>query len=158
MPVHTLRRTTILDTTIAQAWGFFSDPRNLSKITPPEMGFTVVSDPPERVYAGLMIEYRVRPLRYFPVTWLTGITDVVEGRLFVDEQRVGPYRLWHHEHHFSPRPEGGVEMTDLVTYVLPFGWLGNLVHPFLVAPQLRRIFDYRQGVIDRLFRTPAPGL
>ena len=120
------------------------------------MGFKVVSEPPPKIYPGLMIEYRVRPFPGVPVTWLTEITHVKEGTSFVDEQRVGPYRIWHHEHHFTARPEGGVEVNDIVTYVLPFGWAGNLIHPFLVAPQLRKIFDYRQQVIDGVFSSLPP--
>ena len=156
MPVHTLRRSTLLNVSPESAWSFFTDPRNLAKITPPSMGFTVMSSPPDKIYPGLMIEYRVRPMLNIPVTWLTEITHVAEGRMFVDEQRVGPYRVWHHEHHFAARPEGGVEMTDIVTYALPFGWLGDLMHPLLVAPQLRRIFDYRQTVIDGVFSSLSP--
>lgn len=155
MPIHTLRRQTHLNLSPEEAWAFFSDPGNLSKITPPSLGFQVISQVPPRIYPGLMIEYRVRPFLGIPATWLTEITHVTDGRMFVDEQRVGPYRLWHHEHHFEPAAGGGVLMSDIVTYALPFGFLGNLVHPWMVAPQLKRIFAYRQEVIDRLFPAPS---
>jgi ligand-binding SRPBCC domain-containing protein len=155
MPIHTLRRQTHLHLSLDEAWGFFSDPGNLAKITPPSLGFQVISPVPSKIYPGLMIEYRVRPMLRIPATWLTEITHVDDGCMFVDEQRVGPYRLWHHEHHFAPAPGGGVIMSDIITYALPFGFLGNMVHPWLVAPQLKRIFDHRQEVIDRLFPPAA---
>ena len=101
-----------------------------------------------------MIEYRVRPLLGIPVRWLTEITHVETGKLFVDEQRIGLYRIWHHEHHFTPLDAGQIEMTDRVTYVLPFGPLGDLVHPFLVQPQLAKIFAFREKAVNELFGAP----
>lgn len=153
MPIHTLRRTQIVPTSRETAWAFFSDPRNLARITPPGMGFhTVTPDLPSHIYPGLMIQYRVRPIAGVPLTWLTEITHVKEGESFVDEQRVGPYAIWHHEHFFRDAPGGGVEMEDRVTYSLPFGWIGNLVHPFLVLPQLERIFAFREEAVRAIFR------
>ncbi len=159
MAIHTLRRTQIIPTSRESAWEFFSDPRNLAKITPPSMGFqTVTPDLPGRIHPGLMIEYRVRPVAGVPLTWLTEITHVTEGESFVDEQRVGPYAIWHHEHVFRDAQGGGVEMEDRVTYVLPFGWLGNLAHPILVLPQLERIFAFREEAVRSLFPAPTqPG-
>lgn len=152
MAIHTLHQRQILPTTREEAWAFFTDPRNLAKITPPGMGFvTVTPDLPSRIHAGLMIKYRVSPLAGIPMTWLTEITHVREGEYFVDEQRVGPYSLWHHEHHFHATADGKVEMEDRITYVLPFGWLGNLVHPFLVKPQLDRIFAFREKAVREIF-------
>jgi len=150
--VHVLESSQIIQASIERAWDFFSDPRNLAKITPPELDFTILTALPERVYAGMMIEYRVRPLLGIPVRWVTEITHVEAGKLFVDEQRIGPYRIWHHEHHFRPLDGGRIEMTDRVTYVLPFGLLGSLVHPFLVKPQLERIFSFRGKAVLELFR------
>ena len=151
MPIHTLHHRQLIPANRAEAWEFFSNPRNLSQITPPGMGFHVVTpDLPERIRAGLMIEYRVTPLAGVPLTWLTEITHVREGESFVDEQRVGPYAVWHHEHTVREAADG-VEMEDRITYVLPFGWLGNLVHPFLVRPQLERIFAFRERAVKELF-------
>lgn len=150
--IHTLRTTQILNTSIDTAWEFFSNPANLSKITPPELNFTVLTETPAKIYPGLMISYKVHPLLGIPMRWLTEITQVEEGKFFVDEQRVGPYRIWHHEHHFKALEDGRVEMRDIVTYVLPFGILGNLVHPFLVKPQLAKIFGFREKVVNELFR------
>jgi ligand-binding SRPBCC domain-containing protein len=150
--IHTLRDQQKLPCTIETAWTFFSDPRNLAKITPPEMGFDILTpDLPASIYQGMMIQYCVRPMLGIPMTWLTEITQVQEQRYFIDEQRIGPYRIWHHEHKFTPQADGSVLMEDLITYVLPFSPLGDVVHPFLVRPQLQRIFAYRKEVTSKLF-------
>jgi ligand-binding SRPBCC domain-containing protein len=152
MPVHTLLRKQTIKTTRAQAWEFFSNPRNLPRITPPGMGFEILSeDLPARIHPGLMIAYRVRPVAGVPMTWLTEITHVNEGESFVDEQRLGPYAIWHHEHRLREAGEGRIEMEDRITYALPFGWIGNLAHPIIVQPQLERIFAFRERAVNELF-------
>ncbi len=152
MAIHTLEHTQTLPATLDACWRFFSDPRNLSRITPPELGFEVLSRLPPQMYPGMVIEYRVRPLFGIPLTWLTEITQVDEPHSFVDEQRIGPYRIWHHEHRFTDAGDGTVVMHDKVTYALPFGPFGELAHPLLVAPQLRRIFDFRTAAAEDIFR------
>jgi ligand-binding SRPBCC domain-containing protein len=102
------------------------------------------------MYEGLMIEYTVRPMLGIPMNWITEIKTVKNHSFFVDEQRKGPYRIWHHEHHFK-EVEGGVEMTDIVSYELPLGFLGRLMHPILVKNKLKEIFDYRRQKVDELF-------
>ncbi len=151
MPVHTLERQQTIRASLPTAWGFFSNPRNLEKITPPSLGFQILSQLPEKMYPGMMIRYRVSPLLGIPLIWVTEITHVDEGRFFVDEQRVGPYRMWHHEHHFRDLGDGRIEMLDRVTYQLPFGWLSELVHSLVVKPQLAEIFSYREKVTNKLF-------
>jgi ligand-binding SRPBCC domain-containing protein len=151
MSIHTLEHMQIVAASLETCWNFFSDPRNLARITPPELGFEVTSPLPPRMHPGLMIEYRVRPLFGIPLTWLTEITHVDEPHAFVDEQRIGPYRIWHHEHSFTDAGNGTVIMRDKVTYVLPMGPLGDLVHPLLVEPQLRRIFSFREKAVQKLF-------
>jgi ligand-binding SRPBCC domain-containing protein len=136
---------------VAECWAFFSNPQNLAKITPPALDFRILSDLPAEIHPGLMIEYRVCPLLGIPMTWLTEIAQVNAPRTFVDEQRVGPYALWHHAHFFTAIGEGRTEVRDLVHYVLPFGWLGNLAHPFLVAPTLEKIFAYREKAVAAHF-------
>jgi ligand-binding SRPBCC domain-containing protein len=140
--MYQLRRKQLVKTDIATCWDFFSSPANLSKITPTYMGFDVRSEVPERMYEGLMIEYRVRPLLGIPMKWVTEITHVKDYQFFVDEQRIGPYKLWHHEHHFMETPDG-IEMTDIVSYELPFGVLGSMVHPFRVEKKLNEIFGLK---------------
>lgn len=157
MSVHRFDTTHRLGVERDEAWRFFSDPRNLERITPAEMGFKITSPLPEEVYPGLIVTYRVRPLLNVPVTWVTEITSVVEGERFVDEQRVGPYSMWHHEHHFASVP-GGTEMRDIVHYALPGGPIGDLVNHYVVARRVAEIFAHRRRVLDRLFGTlEAPG-
>jgi ligand-binding SRPBCC domain-containing protein len=152
--VHVLEFSQVIKAGIVPAWDFFSDPRNLARITPPELDFKILTELPARVYPGMMIEYRVRPLLGIPVRWVSEITHVEPGKFFVDEQRIGPYRIWHHEHHFKELDGGRVEINDRVTYVLPFGPLGNLAHPFLVKPRLAKIFAFREQAVNRIFARP----
>jgi ligand-binding SRPBCC domain-containing protein len=150
--IHTLYKKQIIQATREQAWEFFSSPRNLALITPKHMGFEILTpNLPNAVRPGMMIAYRVRPLLGIPMTWLTEITNVVEGERFIDEQRVGPYAVWHHEHEFHDLGNGTLEIEDTITYVLPFGVLGNLVHPFLVKPQLDGIFEFREQAVAARF-------
>ena len=151
MPIHVLRRTQVVAAPLRQCRAFFSDPRNLAELTPPGLDFQVLSDLPPAIYPGMMIEYRVRPLLGVPMTWLTEITHVEEPHRFVDEQRVGPYAVWHHEHFFTALEDGRTEIRDVVHYVLPFGWLGELAHPWLVAPQLEKIFAFREKAVAARF-------
>ena len=137
--------------TLEHAWDFFSDPANLSKITPPHMEFRIISKHHgERMYAGQVIEYRVKPLPGIPLYWMTEITHVEDKKFFVDEQRFGPYSLWHHQHHFK-EVEGGVEMTDLVHYKIPFWILGDIANTLFVRKQLDSIFRYRYQAVEQLF-------
>lgn len=138
---------------LEQCWAFFSDPRNLTKITPPSLGFRVHSHLPTTVHAGLMIRYKVAPLFGISITWLTEITRVDQPHYFVDEQRVGPYRLWHHEHFFTALDAQRTEVRDLVHYMPPFGPLGAILNRLLVRPQLERIFDFRRTVLEQMSRS-----
>lgn len=152
MAIHRLEERQIIKATPEECWAFFSDPRNLSEITPRSLDFRVVSkDLPREIYRGLMIEYRVRPLAGIPLTWLTEITRVDRGKCFVDEQRVGPYRIWHHEHHFRELEGGRMEVHDLLHYVLPFHWADFIFHSWLVRPQLEKIFSHREKAVARKF-------
>jgi ligand-binding SRPBCC domain-containing protein len=151
MAIHVLQRCQILPIPLEECWDFFSDPRNLPKITPKSLDFMVLGTLPERMHPGLMIQYRVRPFLNLPVRWLTEITHVDPRRYFVDEQRVGPYRLWHHEHWFKSTAPRQTEVRDLVHYVLPFGPLGEVAHSLFVRGELRRIFDFREDVTRQLF-------
>jgi len=148
--MYQIRHKQIVKADLITCWDFFSSPNNLQKITPDYMGFDVKTEVPEKMYEGLMIEYRVRPLMNIPMTWITEITHVKDFQFFVDEQRKGPYRIWHHEHHFMETEEG-VEMTDIVSYELPFGLLCKIAHPILVKKKLEEIFAYRYKVVEELF-------
>ena len=134
-----------------EAWDFFSSPANLQKITPEKLGFKIVSKHHgEKMYAGQIIEYYVKPLFGIPLYWMTEITHVVDKKYFIDEQRFGPYTMWHHQHHFKETPEG-IEMTDIVHYKLPLGILGDLANYLFVKKQLKGIFDYRFKVVEDLW-------
>ncbi|MBP6091748.1 MAG: SRPBCC family protein [Crocinitomicaceae bacterium] len=149
--MYQFKRTQLVKTDLQTCWDFFSSPKNLKKITPPYMGFDVLLDIPEKMYPGLMIEYTVKPVFSIPMKWITEITHVEPLKFFVDEQRKGPYKIWHHEHHFES-VENGVLMTDIVSYELPMGFLGRIVHPFIVEKKLKEIFDYRFKVVEEYFK------
>lgn len=156
MPIYTLKRTQIVKMPLKQCWDFFSNPRNLEKITPPSLRFRIKSDLPNKVYPGMMIEYTVSPLLGLPLSWLTEIVQVDEPHYFADEQRVGPYRLWHHEHFFCERASDEVEVRDLIHYVPPLGPLGFVVDALAIRPQLARIFDFRAESLERMTRARPP--
>lgn len=149
MKLYALKSEQRLPLSLPDAWDFFSNPANLQEITPPAMRFEVTSELPARMHPGLIVTYRVRPLLGVPVQWVTEITHVVEPFLFVDEQRFGPYRFWHHQHHFREVP-GGVEMTDLVHYAPPTP-AAPLLDWLLIGGKLKEIFGYRREVLIRRF-------
>lgn len=138
-----------LPISLEEAWEFFSSPNNLSLITPEYLGFTM-SHSEESMYAGQILTYKLRPFLHIPIEWVTEITHVEKPYYFVDEQRKGPYKLWHHEHHFTAI-EGGVEMVDKMSYLLPYGPIGHLLHQLKVKKDLERIFSYRKEKLDSLF-------
>jgi len=150
VPVYTLERKQVVAMPLARCWDFFSDPRNLSKITPTSLNFRVQSELPDKIYAGMMIQYTVSPLFSVPLTWVTEIVQVAEPHYFADEQRVGPYRMWHHEHFFRALEDGRTEVRDLVHYAPPFGPFGAIINALAVRPQLKRIFDFREAVLREI--------
>lgn len=154
MKLYSLRERTLLPTTLERAWDFFSSPKNLPVITPTELNFKVISDAPEETYAGLILHYTVTPLLGIPLQWVTEITQVEKKRLFIDEQRFGPYRFWHHQHQFSETADG-VEMIDLVHYALHGDPLSRPLHALIVRPQLEKIFGYRRQKLKELFPSQA---
>lgn len=152
MSVHQLQFTQKLPISLEQAWDFFSSPANLSEITPPEMGFVILSEDKHRkTYQGQIIIYKVSPLLGIPMDWVTEITHCEKPNFFVDEQRFGPYALWHHQHHFK-KIDGGVEMSDILTYKLKFGVLGRLLNKILVEQKIKTIFNYRKTKLESLFK------
>ena len=150
MKIYTLHTKQNLPISIDKAWGFLSNPRNLKIITPYYMGFKTLSGDEKEMFAGQIIQYIVTPVFGIPMKWVTEITHVVDKKYFVDEQRFGPYDLWHHKHFLKEIPNG-VEMEDIVDYKVPMGILGQLVHPFLVKPKLKEIFDHRREKLIELF-------
>ena len=151
--VYSLKTIQIIPVPLDKAWNFFSSPANLQDITPGNLGFNIISKHHgEKMYAGQIIEYNVSPVFGIPLYWMTEITHVEEGNYFVDEQRFGPYSLWHHQHHFKA-VTGGVEMTDIVHYKLPFWILGDIAQTLFVKKQLKAIFDFRFQKVEALFGT-----
>ena len=148
--MYSIYREQHLPISIEEAWDFFSNPSNLSRITPNNLGFQVLADTPESMYPGLFIHYKVSPLFGIPLRWTTEITHVEPCKYFVDEQRVGPYSIWHHEHFFE-KTKDGVFMKDHVHYKMPLGLLGRIVHPLIVKPRLNEIFNYRFDVAEKIF-------
>jgi ligand-binding SRPBCC domain-containing protein len=151
---YPLKFETLMPITLDKAWDFFSSPNNLAKITPPAMSFIVTSGnrPDTIMYPGMIITYKVSPLWGIKMNWMTEITHVKEKEYFVDEQRFGPYALWHHEHHFK-EIEGGVHMTDILHYAIPYGFIGRIANSLLVKGQIKKIFDYREEAVAHLFGT-----
>jgi ligand-binding SRPBCC domain-containing protein len=151
MATFSLKTVQKIPTNLENAWSFFSEPSKLKTITPGNLGFTMLSSQQNiKMYPGQIIEYIVKPVLGIPLYWMTEITHVQDHVYFVDEQRYGPYQFWHHQHHFRII-EGGVEMTDIVHYRNPFGFLGNLANRFFVERQLRKIFEFRFRKIEDLF-------
>ena len=148
--MHELRTSLVLPISLEEAWAFFSVPDNLDDITPPDMGFEILTKNEKRTYAGQIIRYRVRPLFNIPMTWVTEITHCEDRRYFVDEQRFGPYALWHHQHHFK-EVEGGVQMDDILHYKLIGGKLGDLLTGWLVHGRVKGIFEHRTKVLLERF-------
>ena len=148
--VYRLSSKQKLPITIDKAWEFLSSPKNLKTITPAYMSFDIVSGADRPMFAGQIIQYIVTPVLGIKTNWVTEITHVVDKQYFVDEQRFGPYALWHHKH-FIKEIDGGVEMEDIIDYKVPFGFLGRLVHPIFVKPKLTEIFNHRTKKLIELF-------
>lgn len=149
--IYRLKNIQKLPATLEEVWKFFSNPHNLLSITPSSLNLKVTNElVGDETYPGQIITYTVKPLLGIPLSWMTEITHVEKLKMFVDEQRKGPYQLWHHQHHFKSI-DGGVEMTDLVHYRLPFGALGNVAHGIIVKDKLKEIFTYRYFKIVELF-------
>ena len=148
--IHYLHREQIIPAPMEAVWAYFCDPKNLNKITPSDMNFEIVQGGDAAMYEGQIIEYRVEFIRGLRSLWLTEIAHVREREYFVDEQRVGPYRFWYHEHIFEVVPNG-TKMTDRVTYAIPFGILGDVVNTVWISRRLKNIFDFRKRKIAELF-------
>ena len=155
MKIYTLHTKQNLPISIEKAWDFLSSPGNLKTITPEYMGFNIKSGADRAMYPGQITQYTVTTVLCIKTKWVTEITHVKDKVYFVDEQRFGPYALWHHKHFIREIP-GGVEMEDIVDYKLPMGILGQMVHPVLVKPKLNEIFEYRRKKLIELFGEYKP--
>lgn len=151
MGFYQLKKEQIINQPVSVLWDFISDPGNLKKITPEYMGFDITSENlPDKMYEGMIISYKVSPLLDIKTTWVTEITHIEEGRYFVDEQRVGPYALWHHQHFLESTADGTL-MSDIVSYQPPFGFLGSIANRLIIQQKLEEIFAYRANALTQIF-------
>jgi len=148
--IHQLRSEQLVNISLSEAWSFFSNPQNLAEITPKHMGFKITTPIGDKVYSGQIISYKVRPVANIPMNWVTEITQVEENKFFIDEQRIGPYSMWHHEHFFEQR-DNKTLIKDIVSYKLPLGPIGQLAHLLFVKKQLHGIFSFRHQKLEQLF-------
>ena len=149
--MHILKQEQLLPISLEQAWDFFATPKNLNEVTPADLTFQITSVLPERMYEGLMITYKIKPMLNIPLDWCTEITHIKEMEYFVDEQRSGPYKIWHHEHHFKA-VKGGVLMTDLLYYEIGLSIFGWLAGELFVHKKVREIFNYRYKTLENYFK------
>ena len=141
----------LIKTDIESLWDFMSSPKNLDRITPKEMKFNIKSkNKDQKMYEGMIITYTVTPLLNIPLNWVTEITHIKKNKYFVDEQRLGPYKMWHHEHIFEEK-ENGILMTDIITYAPPMGVLGDIANKLFINKKVHNIFNYRKKIIDQIF-------
>ena len=151
MAAHSIKTVQKIPVSLNEAWDFFSTPSNLDVLTPGNMKFKTISKHHgDKMYPGQVIEYKVSPIFNIPLYWMTEITHVKQGEYFIDEQRKGPYALWHHQHHFK-EIDGGVEMTDIVHYKNPLGIIGEIANSLFVKRQLKKIFEYRFSKVEEIF-------
>ena len=148
--INTLKVTQELDITLDEAWDFFSNPKNLSEITPSDMGFNITSEIPNQMYIGQIISYKVAPIFGINLNWVTEITHINNKMFFVDEQRFGPYKMWHHEH-ILEETNDGIIMRDKLSYIPPFGIFGQILNKLFIQKQINRIFEYRTKILDEIF-------
>lgn len=151
MAFYQFHKKQIVKGSISEVWDFISSPGNLKEITPDYMGFEITSkNLPQKMYHGMIISYTVKPLLGIKMIWVTEITHVQEMRYFVDEQRIGPYSMWHHQHFIEPAGQG-VLLTDIVSYSPPLGFLGAFANTIFISKQLDTIFNYRENKLEKLF-------
>lgn len=159
MAFYQKKSTQKVNATMEEVWDFISSPKNLKEITPPYMGFDITSDGlPDKMYQGMIISYKVSPVAGIKTDWVTEITHVDDMRYFVDEQRIGPYSMWHHQHWIEALPNGGVLMSDIVTYQPPFGFLGAIANKIMIRKKLDEIFAYRTLAIEKKYGVYEAGI
>ena len=151
MAFYQFERTQKVNASKEEVWNFISSPVNLKEITPAYMGFDIISkNPSQKMYEGILISYQVKPLLGIKTNWVTEITHINEGHSFIDEQRMGPYKMWHHQHFIEEIP-GGVLMKDIVSYIPPFGFLGAIANQLIIKSKLEQIFAFRKVALDNKY-------
>ena len=148
--IYSLKVKQVINQPIEEIWSFFSSPKNLNELTPKNMNFKILSGRSDDFFPGKIISYSVNPFKYYNLKWVTEITHIEKNKFFIDEQRFGPYKMWHHKH-FLEAVDAGTKITDVVHYQVPFGILGRLLHPFIIKPKLDQIFAHREKAIRSIF-------
>ena len=149
--IYTLISEQTLNISLEEAWEFFCAPRNLQKITPDHMDFHITSEVTPKIYSGQIITYKVGILPRVKQSWVTEITEVQEERFFIDEQRFGPYKMWHHEHFFYKTSSKTTLIKDKISYKVPYGFLGDIAQKIFIKRQLQSIFEYRFNILEKMF-------
>ena len=149
--MNTLKFNQVLPISLTEAWDFFSNPKNLRTITPEYMGFNITSEfHTEKMYPGMIITYKVNPFLRIPLTWVTEITHIIDYHYFIDNQKAGPFKFWHHQHFFKEN-RLGTEITDILNYAAPIGWIGLAAEKITVNSRVAEIFDYRSEKLKQIF-------
>lgn len=149
--LYTLYAKQTVDKDISILWDFFTKPSNLNKLTPEDVHFKIKSGDSDDFYEGKIISYKIKPFKLASLNWITEISKVKEGSYFIDNQISGPYKIWHHEHHFKINDNGTTEIIDKVKYKVPFYILGRVIHKIFLRRKLFNIFMFRQKKINELF-------
>ena len=149
--IYTLKVRQVINKPIEELWSFFATPKNLNELTPKNMNFEIISGKSDSFFEGKIISYSINPFRFYNIKWVTEITHINKEKLFIDEQRFGPYKMWHHEHHFVKNDDGTTTMYDKVIYKIPFGFFGEIAHKLFIKKRLIQIFNYRKKRINQLF-------
>lgn len=147
MKIYQLYRRQTLNLALQEAWDFFSSPYYLNQITPDFFKIEITSKVPGKIYAGLMISYRMKAVFGWPMVWLSEISHCDEPHRFVYQQGIGPFKFWSHEVCLTEEHDY-IVMEDIVFYAMPWGWLGQALHALLIGAKLRRIFDTRQQYLQ----------
>jgi ligand-binding SRPBCC domain-containing protein len=150
---YIFKRVQTLNSDIETIWSFVSKPENLEKITPDNMKFSILSKSNLEMEEGMLISYKISPFLDINTTWITMITNVIKNEKFIDQQVKGPYKFWHHEHKFEVISSNKVKMTDIITYIPPFGFLGDIANAIFLKKKLKNIFDFRKIILNNIFNT-----
>ena len=149
--IYSLETKQIIDRPIEEIWSFFTNPKNLNQLTPSDMNFKILSGSSDDFYEGKIISYSINPFKFYNIKWVTEITKIKKNDFFIDEQRFGPYKMWHHEHHFIKNNDNTTTIHDKVIYKLPYGIIGKINHKLFIKKRLLEIFNFRKKTMKQLY-------
>ena len=149
--MYTFQHHQELCLSIEQCWEFFSNPANLKVLTPPSLRMDIEEkDNSPKIYPGMILSHTIRPFLNIPLQWISEITHILPFQYFIDEQLYGPYKFWHHEHRFRPSTKG-VEVSDTIHYMMPYGYLGQAAHRLGIKQKIEEAFVFRKNTLEELF-------